>query len=317
MSYISLVPKIGVLGFLTVFLHPLLFININIIILVSSLSIIVGSLGGLLQTEYRRLLAYSSVTHIGYLLLSSIASSSSSVIIYLIQYTFTTIATLYCFNELDKNNTGNISILINTYSTQPYLSGVLGLLLFSLSGIPPLIGFFAKLEVFYSIIEDHYYIVTIIAIITSVIGAFYYLRLMIVIFTTSSSLSSSLYNSSYNSNLSSSLYYSSYNSNSSSLSTYLSSLSSSSLSSLSSLSTYLYNTNSSSLYYSSSLYNSNSSSLSTYLYNTNSSLSTYLYNTNISYIVSSLIFILLLISIDGTILEQLAKLLAQQNHYDG
>lgn len=170
-SYISLLPKFGILLFL--------FYNVesyyNLLFIFSALSIIIGSIGGLFQTKYRKLLAYSSIAQIGYLLVA--LHSNEILLLYLIQYTFTTILLLYLFTSIDNNNKGILIFL----QTNKYITFSLTILFLSLSGIPPLYGFFAKLEIINILMNLDNYLLILIVIITSVLSTFYYLRIISII----------------------------------------------------------------------------------------------------------------------------------------
>lgn len=196
MAYISLVPKVGILGLITIMLWPQY--NSNLILFIGALSMIVGSVGGLAQTEYRRLLAYSSITHMGYLLIAALCCTPSVLLIYIYQYCLTTLCVLYCFRLLDPIDTGKLSTLTSSLNSQPYVAGLLGVLIFSLAGVPPIVGFFVKLEVFYALISDGHYITIMVAVITSVIGAFYYLRVIMFMLTTKITLDQPLTNTTLN-----------------------------------------------------------------------------------------------------------------------
>lgn len=170
-SYISLLPKFGILLFL--------FYNVsdyyNLLFIFSALSIIIGSIGGLFQIKYRKLLAYSSIAQIGYLLVA--LHSNEILLLYLIQYTLTTILLLYLFTSIDKNNKGLLKLL----QTNNYITFSLTILFISLSGIPPLYGFFAKLEIINILMNLDNYLLIIIVIVTSVLSTFYYLRIISII----------------------------------------------------------------------------------------------------------------------------------------
>jgi NADH-ubiquinone oxidoreductase chain 2 len=193
----------------------------NLFLVCSLLSLIIGTIVGLAQTRIKRLLAYSTISHIGFILLAlsiNTEQSIDSLIFYLIQYTITNlnaflilIALGYCiqcsFNELDKTNNRNkiyysgninninnlieetendikfISELKGQFFLNPLLSLSFTICLFSMAGIPPLIGFFSKQLVLYSAIQNGYYFMSILAIIVSVISASYYLKIIKVLHT--------------------------------------------------------------------------------------------------------------------------------------
>src|ERR1700678_423442 len=190
----------------------------TLLLISSILSLIIGSLLGLAQIRIKRLLAYSTISHIGFLLLALAINTEQSIdsfLFYLIQYTITNLnifliilaltyiiyasahssrsATQTEFNSFDlKTSTrqiGNIrdiryiSELKCLFFSNPLLSLSLGICLFSMAGIPPLIGFFSKQFVLYSALQNGYYFISLIAIIVSVISASYYLKIIKVLHT--------------------------------------------------------------------------------------------------------------------------------------
>ena len=181
----------------------------NLLLISSLLSLIIGTVVGLAQTRIKRLLAYSTISHIGFILLAlaiNTEQSIDSLIFYIIQYTITNlnmflilIALSYIIisNNLNTNNSNNKELLFNEgnylgdikyisslkgqFFLNPLLSLSLCICLFSMAGIPPLIGFFSKQFVLYSAIESGYYFMTFIAILVSVISASYYLKIIKVL----------------------------------------------------------------------------------------------------------------------------------------
>jgi len=175
-------------------------------LLISSLlSLIIGTVVGLTQFRIKRLLAYSTISHVGFILLALSVSSIESTqafIFYLIQYSisnlnaFFIIITIgfslygYITNNkeykslLDKNNSPIqlISQLKGYFYINPLLSLSLAITIFSFVGIPPLVGFFAKQMVLSAALDNGYIFLSLIAIITSVIGAVYYLNVIKEIF---------------------------------------------------------------------------------------------------------------------------------------
>ena len=214
------------------------------LLLISSLlSLIIGTIVGLAQTRIKRLLAYSTISHIGFMLLAlsvNTEESIDSLIFYILQYTITNLnafliiialsytfvsgyqtnravgsaATNGSFHEATTNlpassflinlsstrkalNKTNfdikfISELKSQYELNPLLSLSLTICLFSMAGIPPLIGFFSKQFVLYAAIQNGYYFMSIVAIIVSVISASYYLKIIRVLHTSSDSTSEAL-----------------------------------------------------------------------------------------------------------------------------
>jgi NADH-ubiquinone oxidoreductase chain 2 len=173
---------------------------INIIIISSALSLIIGSLLGLVQYRIKRLYAYSTISHIGFILLSLSINSYESIqafLFYLIQYSFSNLNafiilvsigySLYTYiwsdnsishrNLKDFNNSPIqlISQLKGYFYINPLLSISLIITLFSFIGVPPLIGFFAKQMILTTALDNGYMFISLLAILTSVISAVYYL----------------------------------------------------------------------------------------------------------------------------------------------
>ena len=177
-------------------------IEIKYLILISALlSIILGTIVGLSQIKIKRLLAYSTISHIGFMLLALVINtiqSTEAFIFYIIQYTLTNLNTFlillalgYTINKkllLKNNNLINsditlISQLKGQFFSNPLLSFSLSICLFSMAGVPPLLGFFSKYFVLYSAIYSGYYLLSIIAILGSVISASYYLKIIKILYT--------------------------------------------------------------------------------------------------------------------------------------
>lgn len=167
------------------------FLITNLLLISSFLSLIIGTIAGLAQVKIKRLLAYSTISHIGFLLLAlsiNTEDSLESFIFYLIQYSVTNLNTFfillafgYIINQGLRSNKKDISLISDLkgqFATNPLLSLSLALCLFSMAGIPPLMGFFAKAQVLYSSIQNGYYFISIIAILVSVVSAYYYLQII-------------------------------------------------------------------------------------------------------------------------------------------
>jgi NADH-ubiquinone oxidoreductase chain 2 len=178
----------------------------DLLLISSVLSLIVGTVVGLAQSRIKRLLAYSTISHIGFILLALAINSESSIdslIFYIIQYTITNLNIFLIIMALsyvtgvvglaatkEIKDIRYISELKGKFLSNPILSLSLAICLFSMAGIPPLIGFFSKQFVLYSAIQNGYYFIAIIAILVSVISASYYLKIVKVIYTSDSSSSS-------------------------------------------------------------------------------------------------------------------------------
>ena len=171
----------------------------NLLLISSFLSLIIGTIVGLAQTKIKRLLAYSTISHIGFLLLAlsiNTEESLESLLFYLIQYSFTNLNIFLIIlsfgyilkrNILNNNSSDNsasssdinlISELKGQFISNPLLSLSMAISLFSMAGIPPLLGFFAKAGVLYSSTQNGYYFISLVAIIVSVISAYYYLQII-------------------------------------------------------------------------------------------------------------------------------------------
>lgn len=161
-------------------------------ILVSLLSVFVGSFGGLRQKKIKTLLAYSSVSHMGYVLLSFSTGTQFGIemlLFYLVIYMLSGIAVWFVVLAVRENKThysnkfnkelGDFALL---RKSNPALAVSFSLAMFSIAGIPPLIGFFAKLGVFLSILYVEYYIVALLAVLCSVVSTFYYIRIIKVLY---------------------------------------------------------------------------------------------------------------------------------------
>jgi NADH-ubiquinone oxidoreductase chain 2 len=181
---------------------------INSIIISSTLSLIIGSLLGLVQYRIKRLYAYSTISHIGFILLALSINSYESIqafFFYLIQYSFSNLNAfiiliamgygLYSYTWNDKTISNRtlkdfnnspiqlISQLKGYFYINPILSISLIITLFSFIGVPPLIGFFAKQMILTTALDNGYIFISLLAIITSVISAVYYLIIVKNIFS--------------------------------------------------------------------------------------------------------------------------------------
>jgi NADH-ubiquinone oxidoreductase chain 2 len=171
----------------------------------SLLSLTIGTILGLTQFRIKRLLAYSTISHLGFMLLALSINSVESIqsfIFYLIQYSISNVNafiilvaigySLYSYNDsnisnkqiIDKNNSPiqMISQLKGYFHINSILSLSFAITLFSFAGIPPLMGFFAKQMVFSSALQEGFVFLTLIGVLTSVISAVYYLYIVKTMF---------------------------------------------------------------------------------------------------------------------------------------
>ncbi len=190
-SLFAIVPKIAaILLFLRLLNGPFAPLTpdwIQIIIFLSIASMIWGALAGLVQQNIKRLLAYSSIGNMGYALLGVLAASpegTASVLLYMTIYMIMTAGTFAIILSVTRHGEGVESLhgFAGLSKTSPAKAYALAALMFSMSGIPPLAGFFGKLFVFQSLLESGFYIVAVIGVVTSVVAAYYYLKIIKIMF---------------------------------------------------------------------------------------------------------------------------------------
>jgi len=190
-SYFAVVPKVAGLALLIKFMYipfsNILFEWQTIIIFISIASMILGAVAAMVQKNFKRLLAYSSIGHIGYALAGVATGSISgyqSTIVYISIYVIMNIGAFSCLYLLKKDGQykENISDLSGISKKHPLLSISLLIILFSLAGVPPLGGFFAKFYVFVAVLEEQMYALAIIGLLTTVMSAFYYLKIIKTIY---------------------------------------------------------------------------------------------------------------------------------------
>jgi NADH-quinone oxidoreductase subunit N len=160
----------------------------QIVVFAALASIVVGALGAIGQTSIKRLLAYSSINNVGFILVGVATGTQAgvaSVLLYLAVYVAMTIGSfvvVLMLRDEDGKALDSISDLSGLSSTRPALAWCLMAQMFSLAGIPPLLGFWAKLVVFQAAMASGLIAVALIAIAASVIGAFYYIKIVKVMF---------------------------------------------------------------------------------------------------------------------------------------
>jgi NADH-quinone oxidoreductase subunit N len=167
----------------------------QIIIFISVSSMVLGALAAINQTNIKRLMAYSSIGHMGYALIGlAVAGAAGDVamkaagvqgmLVYLGIYMFMNIGTFACIllMKRDGRMVEGIDDLAGLSKTNPGLAMVLSIFMFSMAGIPPLAGFLGKLYVFQAAIQTELYALAIIGVLASVVGAFYYIRIIKVMY---------------------------------------------------------------------------------------------------------------------------------------
>ena len=152
----------------------------QIVVFVSIASMALGAFAAIGQRNIKRLMAYSSIGHMGFALVGLAAGTAEGVqgvLIYMTIYVAMTLGTFACILSMRRDGTDveTIADLAGLSRTQPTMAFFLAMLLFSLAGIPPLAGFFAKFYVFLAAIKAGLYVLAVIGVLTSVVGAYYYL----------------------------------------------------------------------------------------------------------------------------------------------
>ena len=158
-----------------------------ILIFLSIASMLFGAIAAIGQTNLKRLIAYSSIGHVGYMLAGLATGSNAGVqssVIYITIYILMNLGLFSCLLMMKRDNKyyENIDDLAGLSKNHPLLSLSLLLILFSLAGIPPLAGFFAKFYIFKSVIEQSMYFLAIIGLLSTVVAAFYYLRIIKIMY---------------------------------------------------------------------------------------------------------------------------------------
>ena len=158
-----------------------------IIILVSIASMVLGSFAAIGQRSIKRLMAYSSIAHMGYALIGLAAGTPEGIrgtLVYMVIYVFMTAGTFACIIAMRRNGRAveQISDLSGLSTTDPTLALALAVFMFSLAGIPLMSGFFAKLYIFLSAVQVGLWTLAVIGVLTSVVGSFYYIRVIKVMY---------------------------------------------------------------------------------------------------------------------------------------
>ena len=189
--FFTMVPKIAALTVFIRFLY-IPFLNLidqwqMIIIFLSIASMLFGAIAAIGQTNIKRLVAYSSIGHIGYTLAGLATGSNEGIqssIIYMSIYVVMNLALFSCLLMLKRGETyyENIEDLAGLSKNHPLLSLSLLVILFSLAGIPPLAGFFAKFYIFTAVLEQSMYFLAIVGLLSTVVAAFYYLRIIKIMY---------------------------------------------------------------------------------------------------------------------------------------
>jgi NADH-quinone oxidoreductase subunit N len=170
----------------------------EMLIVLSVVSMSLGNLAAIAQSNLKRLLAYSAIAQLGFMLLgftptvidmstATAANGYSSAMFYILTYVLTTLGTFGLVMYLSRHGfeSEEISDLAGLGKRAPWVAGVMALFMFSLAGIPPLVGFYAKFAVLQALVttgKEGYIILSVIAVLLSLIGAYYYLRIVKTMF---------------------------------------------------------------------------------------------------------------------------------------
>jgi len=190
-AFFSVAPKIAAFAlFLRVMFEP--FGNLldqwqQIVIFISIASMALGAFAAIAQTNIKRLMAYSSIGHVGYALIGLAAGSEAGVrgvLIYMAIYLAMNVGTFGCILAMRRQGrmVEGISDLAGLSRSHPMMALVMGVFMFSMAGVPPLAGFFGKLYVFLAAIEAQLYGLAVFGVLTSVVSAFYYLRIVKIMY---------------------------------------------------------------------------------------------------------------------------------------
>ena len=189
--FFTMVPKVAALAVFIRFLY-VPFLNLidqwqMILIFLSIASMLFGAIAAIGQNNLKRLIAYSSISHIGYALAGLTTGSNEGIqssVIYITIYIIMNLGLFSCLLMMKRNNEyyENIEDLSGLSKNHPLLSLSLLIILFSLAGIPPLAGFFAKFYIFKSVLEQSMYFLAIVGLLSTVVAAFYYLRIIKIMY---------------------------------------------------------------------------------------------------------------------------------------
>ncbi len=190
-AFMSTAPKVAAIALLLraleVPFHPIFAQWSGLIVIVSLASMILGALAAIGQRNIKRLMAYSSIGHIGYALVGLAVGTQEGirgVMIYMVTYVFMSAGVFAVLIAMRRRGRAleQISDLSGLGSTDPGLAGIMTIFMFSMAGIPPFSGFFGKLYVFRPAVESGFWTLAVVGVLTSVVGAFYYLRIIKVMY---------------------------------------------------------------------------------------------------------------------------------------
>jgi NADH-quinone oxidoreductase subunit N len=182
-------------AFVRVFLSPLEPLKdqwIPVLAVIAAATMIFGTVVGVVQSNIKRMLAYSSIAHAGYLLLGIIATTSTgkaAVLFYLLAYAVSNLGALGIVALLGtaQNPHDELRDFAGLWKSRPGMAGLMTVFLLSLGGFPPLAGFIGEWYIFSAAVEEQHYWLAIIGVLTSVISVFFYLRIVVMMYMTEGS----------------------------------------------------------------------------------------------------------------------------------
>lgn len=187
----AIVPKVAAMGLIARLLTgpfaPAYDEWVQIVWFLSAASMVVGAFAAIAQENIKRLMAYSSIGNMGYALIGiavGTAEGASALIIYMLIYMIMTAGVFGVILSMRRKGIAaeNISDLSGLSQTSPGLAYAMAILMFSMSGIPPMAGFFGKLMIFQSAVNEGFYALAVLGVLSSVVAAYYYLRVIKVMF---------------------------------------------------------------------------------------------------------------------------------------
>jgi NADH-quinone oxidoreductase subunit N len=190
-AFFSLAPKVAAFAmFVRIMMGPfgdMIAQWQQIVVFLSIASMVLSAFAAINQRNIKRLMAYSSIGHVGYALIGLAVGDESGirgVLIYLAIYVFMNLGTFACILSMRRGGrmVEGIDDLAGLSRSHPMMALALAIFMFSMSGIPPLAGFFAKLYIFLAAIQAELYALAVIGVLSSVVAAFYYMRIVKVMY---------------------------------------------------------------------------------------------------------------------------------------
>ena len=190
-AFFAAAPKLAAMGlFVSVLAGPfggLVNQWSQIVIVLAIASMALGAFAAIAQTNIKRLMAYSSIGHVGYALVGLAAGTGdgySAVLVYMAIYIVMTLGAFAVILAMQRSGrmVEEIADLTGLSRTNPVMAAMMLIFMFSMAGLPPLAGFYAKLYVFLAAVEADLYFLAVIGLVTSVVGAYYYIRIVKVMY---------------------------------------------------------------------------------------------------------------------------------------